>query len=191
MLEDDFLELTYLSHPIVLPKDSVITELILRKVHQSVGHMGENFMLASLRQQYWALGASTAIKHIISKCDTCRRYQAPVAEQQMASLPVDRLNADEPPFYRVGMDFFGSFEIKRGRSTVKTYGVLFTCLAIRAVHLDVSHSLDTDSCINAIRRFVARRGTVKSIQSDNGTNLVGAEREMREEIKKMEYAKNK
>ncbi|XP_041372870.1 uncharacterized protein LOC121386137 [Gigantopelta aegis] len=146
--------------------------------------MGKNFMLASLRQQYWLLGASTAIKRIISKCVTCRRYQAPVAEQQMASLPVDRLNAAEPPFSRVGMDFFGPFEVKRGRSTVKRYGVLFTCLAIRAVHLEVAHSLDTDSCINAIRRFVARRGIVKSIQSDNGTNLVGAEREMREEIKK-------
>ncbi len=46
---------------------------------------------------------------------------------------------------------------KRGRSLVKKYGVIFICLAIRAVHIEVASSLDTDSCLNAIRQFVARR----------------------------------
>jgi len=50
-----------------------------------------------------------------------------------------------------------------GRSVVKRYGVIFTCLSIRAVHLEVAFSMDTDSCINAIRRFVARRGPVKTM----------------------------
>jgi hypothetical protein len=62
--------------------------------------------------------------------------------------------------------------------------VLFTCLVTRAIHLEIAFSLETDSCVNAIRRFIARRGTVKLFRSDNGTNLVGAEREMREEIAK-------
>ena len=71
--------------------------------------------------------------------------------------------------------------MKRGRSTVKRYGVLFTCFSLRAVHLEIAHSLDTDSCIHAIRRFLDRRGSVKPM-SDNSTNLVGAERELRESI---------
>lgn len=100
----------------------------------------------------------------------------------MANLPSERVLSDEPPFTKVGMDFFGPFDIKRGRTTVKRYGVIFTCMVIRAVHIEVAPSLDTDSCINAIRRFIARRGQVKSITSDNGTNLVGAEREMRQSI---------
>ena len=49
-------------------------------------------------------------------------------------------------------------------------------MSSRAVHLEIAHSLETDACINAIRRFMARRGPVKSITSDNGTNIVGAER---------------
>ena len=64
----------------------------------------------------------------------------------------------------------------------KRYGVLFTCLAVRAVHIEVAHSLDTSSFINALRRFIARRGSPRVIRSDNDTNLTSGERELREAI---------
>ena len=124
------------------------------------------------------------IKGIVSKCVICRKYCAPFVDQKMANLPKERLISDKPPFTMVGMDFFGPFQIKQGRNLVKRYGVIFTCLSIRAVHLEITHSMDTDSCINAIRRLISRRGNPEFIRSDNGTNLVGAEREMREEIER-------
>lgn len=88
----------------------------------------------------------------------------------------------QPPFTSVGIDCFGPLQVRRGRSLVKRYGVIFTCLAIRAVHIEVAHSLDTDSFLMALRRFIARRGQVKEIRSDNGTNFTGGERELRESI---------
>jgi hypothetical protein len=107
----------------------------------------------------------------------------------MADLPIDRVIPDEPPFTRVGMDYFGPIEIKLGRNVMKRYGVIFTCLASRAVHIEVAHSLDTDACINAIRRFNARRDPVKLIWSDNGTNFVGSAKELRQEINKLNHSK--
>ena len=40
-------------------------------------------------------------------------------------------------------------------------------------------SMDTDSFIQALRRFVARRGPVRTIRSDNGGNFVGTDNEMK------------
>ncbi len=100
----------------------------------------------------------------------------------MADLPLNRISPDEPPFTAVGVDCFGPFEVKWGRSKVKRYGVIFTCLALRAVHIEVAASLETDSFINALRRFIARRGQVKEICSDNGSNFVGADRELRRSL---------
>ena len=169
-------------HPIIIPAESPISSLILNSIHRSVGNLGRNSIQAEARQRFWIIRASYIIKKLLAKCVICRRYRAKCLGQKMADLPVDRTIAGEPPFTRVGMDFFGPIEVKRGCSTVKRYGVVFTCLSIRAIHLELACSLDTDSCINAIRRFVARRGPVKVIKSDKGTNLVGAERELRAEL---------
>lgn len=90
----------------------------------------------------------------------------------MGDLPLERLEPDLPPFTTVGVDYLGPFETKRGRTTLKRYGVLFTCMSSRAVHIEVANSLDTNSCLNSLRRFTCRRGQVKHIRSDNGTNLL-------------------
>ncbi|XP_006812905.1 uncharacterized protein LOC102809325 [Saccoglossus kowalevskii] len=176
-------------HPIVLPKDSPVSHLIIDAVHKSVGHLGRNAMLNSLRQKYWILCANTLVRRAVARCIVCRRYRAKIGEQKMADLPSERVTPDNPPFTHTGVDYFGPLEVRRGRCTVKRYGVVFTCMATRAVHLEVAYSMNTDSCVNALRRFKARRGNVQSIRSDNGTNLVGAKRELQEELNKWNHKK--
>ncbi|KAK7922690.1 hypothetical protein WMY93_009592 [Mugilogobius chulae] len=175
-------------HSVILPKDLHVSELLLRHIHQEVGHGGRNHMLSKLRERYWITGASTAIRKVLSRCIICRRMNALPAQQKMADLPSERIVPDEPPFTRVGVDCFGPFEVKSRRSMVKRYGVIFTCLAIRAVHIEIAMSLETDSFINALRRFIARRGQVRELRSDNGTNFTGAERELKIAIEQWNQA---
>jgi len=68
----------------------------------------------------------------------------------MADLPANRVTPNKPPFTYVGVDYFGPFMVKQGRSLVKRYGCVFICLTTRAVHLEVASSMDTDSFINAL-----------------------------------------
>ena len=65
------------------------------------------------------------------------------------------------------------------RRSLKRWCCLFTCLATRAVHIKVAQSLDTESCLAAVRRFIGRRGYPNTIISDNGTNFVGAANELK------------
>ena len=82
---------------------------------------------------------------------------------------------------------FGPFIIKEGRKELKRYGAMFTCLASRAVHIEITNSMETDLFILAPRCFIARFGNVRSITSDNGANFVGADNELKKAFKEMNH----
>ena len=107
----------------------------------------------------------------------------------MAPLPANRLKPFNPPFTCTGIDYFGPLEVIMFRRSVKRYGVLFTCMTTRAVHLEIAHSLDTDSFLMAFWRFVNRRGCPSTVYSDNGTNLTAGERVLRESIERLDAEK--
>ncbi len=118
----------------------------------------------------------------IESCAQCRRrFSVRKAGQKMAPLPRPRVHSLRA-FERVSVDYDGSYLTKqdRAKARMNRYLCLSTCLATRAVHLEMSYSLETDSFINAFVRMTSRRGTLVYVISDNGTNFVGAERELRE-----------
>nr|CAB3263156.1 uncharacterized protein LOC104265735 [Phallusia mammillata] len=170
-------------HPAILPHNSCLTNLIITDFHQRVGHSGLNHTLTTLNQRFWIVGGAVAVRRALSRCLKCRRRDAKPAKQLMSELPPARLQMNVHPFAYTGVDYFGPLLIKRGRSEVKRYGCLFTCLTTRAVHLEVACDLSTDAFVNALRRFIARRGVVLHMYSDNGTNLVGAERVLKDGIR--------
>ena len=169
-------------HPILLHWKHPAVELFLRSEHRRNFHEGTEYVRNVVQQNYWILGIRNALRSIKVKCVVCRKGNVQTIKPMMADLPEERLETIRP-FTNVGVDYFGPFIVKIGRRQEKRWCCLFTCLAIRAVHLEIVPGLDSDSCLNAIARFIARRGKPKTILSDNGTNFVGAEREMREYLK--------
>ena len=67
----------------------------------------------------------------------------------------------------------------QGSCRNKRYGVAFTWLQTRAVHIELALSLSTVDFLNAASRFVSRRSRPKSMFSDCGTNFVGANSELK------------
>ena len=107
----------------------------------------------------------------------------------MAALPAERLPPGNAPFETISADCFGPIFVTQGRRNVKRWGCLFTCLTTRAIHLEVAHSLDTESFLAALSRFESRRGTPKKIFSDNGTNFTGADKELRSMVESLNQKK--
>lgn len=176
-------------HPVLLPKKAHLTDLVIRHFHQRTGHQGRARTHAEIRSSgYWIVNGSSLIGHHISKCVTCRKLRASPQQQVMAELLTDRFE-QVPPFTFSAVDYFGPFYIKEGRKEMKRYGVLFTCMASRAIHLEIATSLTTDSFLNAYRRFVCRRGPIQQLRSDQGTNFVGAKNELEAALHEMNHNK--
>ena len=175
-----------MKEPIVLPAKNRITQLLIEDIHCNTGHVGVKHVVSKLRENYWVLRCVSEVKKVIGRCIFCRRQNKPLQSQLMAPLPEERLVADRPPFDSTGIDYFGPLMVRVGRSSVKRWAVIFTCMSCRAVHFEVSHMLDTDSFLAAFSRFTARRGTLTTVFSDNGTNLVAAEKELQDMLKALE-----
>ena len=136
----------------------------------------------------WIVGMSKAVASHIHKCVTCRKSRRPVEEQKMANLPEDRME-DTPPFTFSGMDCFGPFFIKEKRKELKCYGLLFTCMASRAVHIEMLDDMSTDAFINALRCFISIRGRVQVLRSDQGSNFFGARNEFEKGMKELDVTR--
>ena len=173
-------------HPVILPRRGHVSRLVVKNFHEKTAHQGRGFTTNEVRSSgYWVVGCSAAVSELIQNCTTCKRIRASTQEQKMADLPKDRLEP-APPFSYCGVDYFGPWYVKEGRKELKRYGVLFTCMASRAIHLEVASTMETNSFINALRRFICRRGPIRQLRSDRGTNFIGARRELREAISEMD-----
>ena len=168
-------------HPVILPRKSWVTKLIIKGAHEKGNHaFGTNQTLAVLSARYWIISAREAIREWERECAECRRRKAKASQQIMAPLPLARVQTSLRAFTRTSVDFGGPFITiqGRGKRREKRYLCLFTCLATRAVHLEIAFGLTTDSFLNAFYRMANRRGLPDEVYSDNGTNFIGADREL-------------
>ncbi|XP_011883943.1 PREDICTED: uncharacterized protein LOC105571080 [Vollenhovia emeryi] len=170
-------------HPILLPSRHHLTDSIIREVHETHYHAGIQTTLFILRQRFWLMDGRNQVRKIVRTCIRCSRFNANAIEYKMGNLPPARVR-EAVPFANTGIDFCGPFYIKekkhRNRNRVKVYVCVFVCMAIKAIHLEVVSDLTTEGFLGALRRFSARRGLPERIYSDNGTNFVGANHQLRE-----------
>jgi hypothetical protein len=92
----------------------------------------------------------------------------------MGLLPEPRLAFGNKPFTHVGIDAFGPYQVLFKRSNLKRYGLIFTCLTFRAVHLEMLRDMTTNQVLMALRRFFSARGQSRFFYSDNGNTLMSA-----------------
>lgn len=175
-------------HPIILPPDSHLTNLIIDRFHERSLHGGTQLVLALIRRRYWIVNGRIAIRRRLRKCITCVRHRASTLQQLMGSLPAARVRQTNRPFLHTGVDYAGPIELRaskgRGIKAYKAYIAVFVCLTVKAIHIECVDGLSTDAFFAAFRRFVARRGLPSDMYSDNGTNFVGAANETSRQIRR-------
>ncbi|UYV84811.1 hypothetical protein LAZ67_X003588, partial [Cordylochernes scorpioides] len=164
-------------HPIILPHNHFVTELIVQQFHVEHLHSGLQLTLCAIRQKYWIPSGRILVKKLINRCMTCFKTKRQVSKQIMGDLPIHRI-IPSSPFSKTGIDFAGPFITKpnviRTKVTLKSYIALFICFSTKAIHLEIVSDLSTPAFLAAFRRFISRRGKPSDIFTDNATNFKGA-----------------
>ncbi|KAI8422683.1 hypothetical protein MSG28_006454 [Choristoneura fumiferana] len=173
-------------NPSILDGRHRVTRLLVRHFHIKAAHGNQETVVNNLRQRYWIIKMRPTVKQVAAGCMICRIKKAKPEMPVMGDLPPARVAHHQRAFTHCGVDLFGPMEVVVGRRREKRYGVIFTCLTVRAIHLEIVHSLTTDSLIMALRRMAARRGWPRYLYSDNGTNLRGADAELLKSIQELD-----
>lgn len=164
-------------HPVILPHKHRLTDLIISSEHMRHLHAGIQNLLSIIRLKFWIIKGKSAVKRVVKSCIRCYRANSKPVKFLMGSLPVSRVTPSRP-FSYCGVDYAGPVYVKEGTlrrsKTVKTYICLFVCFSTRAVHIELVKDLSTCSFLNALKRFCSRREKPVEINSDNGTNFLGA-----------------
>ena len=153
--------------PVLVPRQHGIANLIVMDCHHKVMHAGVAHTLSRIRYQYWIPKGRAFVKSVLRKCQTCIKHDdGPYRTPAMSPLPASRVTQARP-FSHVGVDYFGPVHVKSSPDTVKAWVCLFTCMVVRAVHLEIVSDMTPAEFLLSLRRFVARRGTPTVIISDN------------------------
>jgi len=139
--------------PLVLPREHPLTALIIRDAHRSVEHQGYRSTHAQLATRWFIPKGLAAVKKICNQCYFCRKRNPKPMRPPTAPLHASRLNMHSA-WKEVGMDHFGPFEINKRQ---KKWGLIFTCLTTRAVHLEDVDGPGAEPFCHALDRFIQRR----------------------------------
>ncbi|XP_063839096.1 uncharacterized protein LOC135088143 [Ostrinia nubilalis] len=182
-----------MKHPAIIPSRTRLADLIIDQAHESTFHGGARLTTAFIRQRYWLLGGNNATKKRLRLCVKCRKHSPSQQHQLMGDLPSSRTNPSRP-FYHCGVDYTGHVAIKaskgRGIKTTKGYVAVFVCMSTKAVHLELVSDLTASAFLAALRRMTARRGVPGHIYSDQGTNFIGANNILQQELAQLQSSFN-
>ena len=171
------------THPIIISDRSHFTHLLVQHTHVQSLHAGPATVMSIIAGHYHVTRLRRLIRKISRHCTPCQKTYARTLSQRMGDLPADRVTPF-PPFDYVGIDYAGPMAYKRGPvrkpTMLKAYVAVFVCFSTKAAHLELVTDLKTETFLAALQRFIARRGLPSVIHSDNGTNFVGAHRELQE-----------
>ena len=142
-----------------------------------------------LREKYWIVQGREVVKRVIRPCIMCKQIEGkPFGTLIKPQLPLSRVS-DASPFANTGIDFAGPLYVrsrsqdKSNGAMEKAYVCLLTCASTRALNLELVPSLSVATFLQAFRRFVARRGLLSRILSDNAKTFKGAASEIKKIVR--------
>ena len=162
-----------INNPILLPKESYVTQLIIWDCHKKCKHMGSGTTMTTIRNGgFWIPKGRNLIKSVLHKCIVCKKLNAHAFKYPKPNdYPKEKVTF-QSPYQHTGMDFTGHVYVKIGNETVKMYILVFTCLNIRSIHLELVPSMNSTHFLQAFIRFCNLYCIPETVFSDNASTFM-------------------
>nr|XP_046909088.1 uncharacterized protein LOC124490606 [Dermatophagoides farinae] len=160
--------------PIWIPKQSCLTQALIKEHHESTMHGGIRTTMASIQSKYHIQNLYRLVKKYVFYCEFCRKEKRKPIIQPFAPLPSTRTNF-AAPFEAICVDFFGPLHYRNNK---KFYGLIVTCLVTRMIKIEIVNSMNANVTLTALNNIFLRCGTPLVIYSDNGTSFVRCNKEI-------------
>ena len=165
-------------NPILLSKEHRLTTLMIEDQHRHCKHLGVGTTLTELRENgYWLPSGRQVVKRVIKNCITCKKMNAlAFSYPKMTNLPKERVSLVKP-FSNTAIDYTGHIFVGDANGEMKKmYIVLYTCLAIRCIHLDVVPDLSLKSFLQSFRRFCSTYCVPDFLYTDNAKQFLASQK---------------
>ena len=165
--EDDII------NPILLAKDHPLSSKIVEDCHRRCKHLGIQATLNLVRLSgFWIPRPYQSIKKILANCSICKKFNSLAFKYpKVTDLPKHRVDMIRP-YKHTGLDYTGHIYVRQNNKDVKMYLLIFTCLSIRAIHIELVPDMSTNQFVLALVRFVNLYGIPSHIYSDNDRSIV-------------------
>ncbi|KAK7904407.1 hypothetical protein WMY93_017014 [Mugilogobius chulae] len=137
----------------ILPFQSWISILLAREAH-SESHDGVAGTLLRMRKKAWVIKGRRHANRVVNSCVTCRKNKAKACQQVMGDLPPERITPARP-FEFTTVDLFGPYKVKdeaKKRTQLKVWGIVFCCMASRAIQTDIVSDQSSEGFLLAYHR---------------------------------------
>ena len=165
-----------------------IAYLVMLDAH-CMDHTGRDTTVGMSRKTAWIVNAKKLAKQIVRSCVRCRYLRKMIETQKMAALP-EILQVPSPPFTNIGIDLLGPLTVKsmvNKRSTMKVWVVLFLCLNVKAISMELAPGYSTADFLLAYAAHVSQKGLPTFVHSDRGSQLVSAQKDITAEHHKYDW----
>ena len=161
-----------LIHPLILGKNHPLTNLIIKHCHSKVQHLGVQPTLNRVRLDGFRLiHPFNAVRSVLKNCFICKRMNSLAFKYpKMTDLPAHRVNLIRP-FAHTGVDYTGHIMVREGEVDTKYYLLIFSCLNVRACHIELLPDMSAEQFVLALIRFCNQYGIPDNIYSDNAATF--------------------
>jgi len=158
-------------NPILMPKKSALTDLVIVHVHERLAHAGLYAVLREIRREFYILHYFSVIRRVLKSCVICRRLNERPIKLNQSNYRSFRTDPNQIAFRDLFLDFAGPYSIKLCGQKRKVWLLIITCTWSRAVNLKVCLSANTQDFIRAIQLHIYDHGMFTLCVSDLGSQI--------------------